>query len=79
MRLVEDDGGSFGENAGIGRIAGGEADRGVGEKEMVIDDDEVGFEGAAVAPLRGMCRWAKRYGKVVSADVLLPAKTSENS
>ena len=47
VRLVEDDGGSFGENAGVGRVAGGEADRGVGEKEMVIDDDEVGFEGAA--------------------------------
>ena len=47
VRLVEDDGGSFGENAGIGRIAGGEADRGVGEKEMVIDDDEIGLESAA--------------------------------
>lgn len=25
-----------------------------------------------VAPLRGMCRWAKRYHKTVSADVHLP-------
>jgi hypothetical protein len=25
-----------------------------------------------VAPLRGMCRWAKRYHKKVSADVHLP-------
>lgn len=32
-----------------------------------------------VVPLRGMCRWAKRYGKVVSAEVHLPAKASETS
>ena len=32
-----------------------------------------------IAPLRGMCRWAKRYSKMVSADVHLPAKTSETS
>lgn len=32
-----------------------------------------------IAPLRGMCRWAKRYSKVVSADVHLPGKTSETS
>jgi DNA-binding HxlR family transcriptional regulator len=32
-----------------------------------------------IAPLRGMCRWAKRYGKLVSADVHLPGKTSEAS
>ena len=25
-----------------------------------------------IAPLRGMCRWAKRYGRRVSADVHLP-------
>jgi DNA-binding HxlR family transcriptional regulator len=25
-----------------------------------------------IAPLRGMCRWAKRYRKDVSADVHLP-------
>jgi len=25
-----------------------------------------------IAPLKGMCRWAKRYGKGVSADVYLP-------
>ena len=25
-----------------------------------------------IAPLRGMCRWAKRYSKDVSADVHLP-------
>ncbi|MGA2907044.1 MAG: helix-turn-helix domain-containing protein [Terracidiphilus sp.] len=32
-----------------------------------------------IAPLRGMCRWAKRYSKVVSADVHFPAKTREDS
>ena len=45
--LVEDDGGRFRENAGVGSVACGEADRSVGEEEMVIDDDEVGLEGAA--------------------------------
>jgi DNA-binding HxlR family transcriptional regulator len=25
-----------------------------------------------IGPLRGMCRWAKRYSKDVSADVHLP-------
>ena len=25
-----------------------------------------------IAPLKGMCRWAKRYGRDVSADVHLP-------
>jgi DNA-binding HxlR family transcriptional regulator len=32
-----------------------------------------------IAPLRGMCHWAKRYSKVVSAGVHLPGKTSEIS
>ena len=27
-----------------------------------------------VAPLRGMCRWAKRYGTTVSAEMQLAAK-----
>ncbi len=45
--FVEDDGGGFREDAGVGSVAGGEADGGVGEEEVVIDDDEVGFEGAA--------------------------------
>jgi DNA-binding HxlR family transcriptional regulator len=29
-----------------------------------------------IAPLRGMCRWAKRYRKDVSADVHLPEAAS---
>ena len=45
--LVEDDGGRFRENAGVGSVAGGETDRSVGEEEMVIDDDQVGLEGPA--------------------------------
>ena len=46
VSLVEDDGGGFGENTGIGCIAGGEADRGVGKEEVVIDDDEIRLKGA---------------------------------
>ena len=37
--LVEDDGGGFREDARVRRAAGGEADGGVGEEEVVIDDD----------------------------------------
>ncbi len=47
VRLVEDDGGGFGKNAGVGRIAGGKADRRVGKEEMVIDDNEIGLECAS--------------------------------
>jgi len=45
--FVEDDGRGFRENAGVGSVACSEADRSVGEKEMVIDDDQVGLKGAA--------------------------------
>ncbi len=47
VRLVEDDCGGLRENAGIGRVAGSEADRGVGKEQVVIDDDQVGLERAA--------------------------------
>jgi len=30
-----------------------------------------------IAPLRGMCRWATRYSKLVSAAVYLPTETNE--
>jgi DNA-binding HxlR family transcriptional regulator len=30
-----------------------------------------------ITPLRGMCRWAKRYGRGVTADVPLAPKTRE--
>lgn len=32
-----------------------------------------------IAPLRGMCRWAKRYSMEVSADVNLPSQATEAS
>ncbi len=47
VRLVEDDGGGFGQNSGVGGAAGGQTNGGVGEEQVVIDDDEVGLEGAA--------------------------------
>jgi DNA-binding HxlR family transcriptional regulator len=31
-----------------------------------------------IAPLRGMCRWAKRYRRMVSADVHLPKRNKRN-
>ena len=42
--LVEDDGGGFGEDAGVGGIGGLLLDGEVGEEEVVVDDDDVGFE-----------------------------------
>jgi DNA-binding HxlR family transcriptional regulator len=30
-----------------------------------------------IEPLRGMCRWAKRHGRAVSANVQLPANIRE--
>jgi DNA-binding HxlR family transcriptional regulator len=30
-----------------------------------------------IAPLRGMCHWARRYRREVSADVHLPGKTAD--
>ena len=47
MGFVEDDGGSFGKDAGIGRAGGLALDGEVGEEEMVVDDDDVGLEGLA--------------------------------
>jgi len=32
-----------------------------------------------IAPLRGMCRWAKRYSMEVCADVNLPSQATEAS
>ncbi len=32
-----------------------------------------------IAPLRGMCRWARRYRREVSADVHLPEETADAS
>ena len=47
MGLVEDDGGGFGEDAGVGRVGGLLLDGEVGEEEMVVDDDDVGLKGFA--------------------------------
>ena len=44
MGLVEDDGGGFGQDAGVGRVGGLLLDAEVGEEEMVVDDDDVGLE-----------------------------------
>ena len=50
-----------------------------GSKSIAVEYSLTKAGKTIIAPLRGMCRWAKRYGKVVSADLLLPAKTSETS
>ena len=47
MGFVEDYCGGFGEDAGIGGAGGLLLDGEVGEEEVVVDDDDVGFEGLA--------------------------------
>ncbi len=47
MGLVEDDRGGFGKDAGVWRAAGLLLDGKVSEEQMVVDDDDVGLEGAA--------------------------------
>ncbi len=44
MGLVEDDDGSFREYAGVGCSGGLLLDGEVGEEEVVVDDDDFGFE-----------------------------------
>jgi len=44
VRLVEDDGPGGGQNACIGRRAGLQLDRHVGEEEVVVDDDDLGLQ-----------------------------------
>ena len=43
VRLVEDDGAGGGQNACVGRRAGLQLDRHVGEEEVVVDDDDLGL------------------------------------
>jgi DNA-binding HxlR family transcriptional regulator len=50
-----------------------------GSKAIAVEYSLTKAGKTIIAPLRGMCRWAKRYGRVVSADVHLPTKTSETS
>ena len=45
--LIEDDGGSLGQDAGIGCAACLATDGKIGKEEMVVDDDDVGFESLA--------------------------------
>ena len=45
--FVEDDGGGFGQDAGVGRSGGLLFDGEVGEEEVVVDDDDVALKGLA--------------------------------
>ena len=45
--FVEDHGGGFGQDAGVGRSGGLLLDGEVGEEQVVVDDDDVGLECAA--------------------------------
>jgi len=45
--LVEDHGCGLGQNSGVGRASGVALDGEVGEKQVVVDDDDVGFESFA--------------------------------
>ena len=47
MRLVEDDRGSLGKDAGVGRAGGLLFDGEVGEEQVVVDDDDVRLESLA--------------------------------
>jgi DNA-binding HxlR family transcriptional regulator len=44
-------------------------------KTTAVEYSLTKFGRTIIAPLRGMCRWAKRHGRAVSANVQLPAKT----
>lgn len=50
-----------------------------GSKAIAVEYSLTKAGKTIIAPLRGMCRWAKRYGRVVNADLHLPARTSETS
>jgi DNA-binding HxlR family transcriptional regulator len=41
-------------------------------KAIAVEYSLTQFGRTIIAPLRGMCRWAKRYHRDVSADVHLP-------
>ena len=50
-----------------------------GAKTIAVEYSLTRLGTTIIAPLRGMCRWAKRYGKAVTADVQVSAKTREVS
>jgi DNA-binding HxlR family transcriptional regulator len=43
-----------------------------GTKPMAVEYSLTKLGTTIIAPLRGMCRWAKRYRREVSAQVLCP-------
>jgi DNA-binding HxlR family transcriptional regulator len=52
------------------------ARRVTGSKPIAVEYSLSKLGRTIIAPLRGMCRWAKRYTKNVSADVHLPEGTA---
>jgi len=47
-------------------------------KTMAVEYSLTRMGATIIAPLRGMCRWAKRHGRVVSADVPVSAKAEQS-
>ncbi len=48
-----------------------------GVKATAVEYSLTKLGSTLIAPLRGMCRWAKRYCREVSADVHLPEKAAD--
>ena len=48
-----------------------------GTKTIAVEYSLTRLGRSIIAPLRGMCRWAKQYGKTLTADVPLAAKTQD--
>ncbi|HUD54804.1 MAG TPA: helix-turn-helix domain-containing protein [Terracidiphilus sp.] len=57
-------------------LAGLIARRETKSKTMAVEYSLTKVGKTIIAPLRGMCRWAKRYSRLVSADVYPPAETN---
>jgi hypothetical protein len=51
------------------------ARRVTGSKAIAVEYSLTQLGRTVIAPLEGMCRWAKRYGRNVSADVHLRKST----
>jgi DNA-binding HxlR family transcriptional regulator len=47
----------------------------MGSKAIAVEYSLTQLGKTIIAPLRGMCRWAKRYCREVSADVHLPSRS----
>jgi DNA-binding HxlR family transcriptional regulator len=50
-----------------------------GTKTIAVEYSLTKLGTTIIAPLRGMCRWAKRHSKAITADVQLTAKTTDAS